>query len=106
MGEKDKEDPLWWIERISEGGIAVGGIAALEHRLHYGRWYDEGQPLCHGAIGIAICAISFIVRIGCIFLRAARPRCPYCHASLTYIYREQRFYCDNCQRYFIADSTN
>jgi len=99
MGEKDKEDPLWWAERVSEAGIVIGGGAALEHRLHYGRWYDEDKPFCHGAIGIRVCAVSAIVRIGCAFLRAVRSRCPYCNVSLTYVSSEQKFYCNNCQHY-------
>jgi len=99
MNGKDKEDPLWWAERISEAGIVVGGSAALEHKLHYGRWYDENKPLCHGAIGIGVCAISSIVRIGCAFLRATRPKCPYCNTSLTYLLQEKKFYCSNCQQY-------
>jgi len=99
MNDKDKEDPLWWVEKISETGIVIGGSAALEHRLHHGRWYEEDKPYCHGAIGIGVCAVSLIVRIGCALVRAARPRCPYCNTSLSYIPSEQKLYCNNCQQY-------
>ena len=99
MSEKDKEDPLWWAEKLSEVGIVAGGSATLEHRINYGRWYDEDQPVCHGAIGIGILFISLVVRLACGFIRATRPRCPRCHTSLTYIYREDRFYCNNCEQY-------
>jgi hypothetical protein len=99
MGEKEKEDPLWWAEKVSEAGILIGGSAALEHKLRYGRWYDKDKPLCHGTIGIGVCTVSLIARIICAFVRAARPRCPYCNTSLTYILSEQKFYCSNCQQY-------
>ena len=99
MTEKDEEDPLWWAEKLSEAGIVVGGSATLEHRINYGRWYDEDRPVCHGAIGIGILLISLAVRLGCAFIRATRPRCPHCQTSLTYILREDRFYCNNCEQY-------
>jgi hypothetical protein len=99
MEDKNKEDPLWWAERISEVGIVAGGAAALEHRLNYGRWYDKDKPICHGEIGIVVFAISSIVRIGCAIARAMRPVCPYCGRALTYVPQEQSNYCNNCQIY-------
>jgi len=83
MSEKDKEDPLWWGERLSELGMLIGGSAALEHRLHYGRWYDEDKEICHGKIGIGLSTISLLARIGCAVIRASRPQCPNCKSSLT-----------------------
>lgn len=99
MNEKDKKDPLWWGERLSELGMLIGGGAALEHRLHYGRWYDEGKIKCHGGIGLGIFFVSLCAREVCGVLRTSRPQCPNCKSSLTYVYEEQKFYCNNCQKY-------
>jgi len=99
MSEKDKEDPLWWAERLSEVGMLVGGGAVLEHGLHYGRWHDKDKQICHGKIGIWIFAISSIVRVICAVVRASRPKCPNCNTSLAYIPQEERHYCSNCQQY-------
>ena len=103
LNNKDIEDPLWWAERISEAGMFVGGSVAMEHRLHYGRWYDEGELICHGKIGIGVFAISLIARIGCAIVHATRPKCPYCNNTLAYIPRYQSFYCNTCQEYFQYD---
>ena len=99
MSEKDKEDPLWWAERLSEVGMLVGGGAVLEHGLHHGRLYDEDKQICHGKIGIGIFAISSIARVICAVVRALRPKCPNCNTSLTYILQDERHYCSNCQQY-------
>lgn len=99
MSEKDKEDPLWWAERISEAGILAAGSAALEHRLHYGRWYDEDKLICHGKIGLGVFAVSLVARIGCALVRVTRPKCPYCNVPLIWVLREERFYCNNCQQF-------
>jgi hypothetical protein len=103
MENKNEEDPLWWAERISELGIVAGGGAALEHRLVHGRWYDEDKPVCHGEIGIAVFAVSLLVRIGCAVVRATRPKCPHCSKTLAYISGERRYYCETCQAYFLDD---
>ena len=99
MSEKDKEDPLWWAEKLSEAGMVVGGIATLEHRANYGRWHDKGKPLCHGGIGIGIFLISLAARLGCAFIRATRAKCPHCQTLLTFTHREDRFYCNNCKQF-------
>ena len=99
MSERDKEDPLWWAERISEIGMFIGASATLEHKLNYGRWYDEGKVKCHGGIGLWLFVGSTFARGACAIIRASRPQCPNCNVSLLYISREQKFYCDNCQQY-------
>jgi len=99
MSSKDKEDPLWWVEKFSEGGIIVGLSAIAEHWINYGRPYDEDKEVCHGKIGIGVLAVSSIARIGCAVIRAMRPKCPYCNHELAYVCREQAYYCNNCQQY-------
>ena len=94
---RNTEDPLWWGERLSEAGIVIGGIMAIEHKLHYGRWYDRDRPLCHGKIGLAVLIASSIARIICAGIRALRPKCQYCESPLTYIASEQKYYCSNCK---------
>lgn len=103
MSEKDKEDPLWWAERISETGMFIGGCATLEHKLNYGRWHDEDKEICHGGIGLWIFFGSLFARGICAIIRALRPQCPNCNVSLTYIFQEERFYCNNCQQYILVD---
>lgn len=99
MSEKDEEDLLWWAEKISETGILIGGSATLEHKLHHGRWHDEGKTVCHGGIGLWLFFGSLFARGVCAIIRASRPNCPYCKASLIHVFQEQRFYCNNCQQY-------
>lgn len=60
---------------------------------------EIGESICYGAVGIGVFAISSIVHILCSLLRTVRPKCPYCSTSLIYVYREQKFYCNGCQRY-------
>lgn len=96
---KDKEDPLWWAERISEGGAIVGLSVTAEYWIRYGRIYDEDKEVCHGKIGLGIFALSSVARIGCALIRTTRPKCPYCNRDLTYVWREQAYYCNNCQQY-------
>lgn len=99
MSNKDKEDLLWWAERISESGIIVGVGLTAEHGINYGRLYDEDKEICHGKIGIGLSAVSLIARIGCAFIRATRPKCPCCNRQLAYVWREKKHYCNSCQQY-------
>ena len=99
MSKKDNQDPLWWGERLSELGMLVGGASTLEHKLHYGRWYDEGKVKCHGGIGLGVFFVSLFARGVCAVIRASRPLCPKCNTSLTYVYPEEKLYCNKCQEY-------
>jgi hypothetical protein len=99
MSEKDKKDPLWWAERISEGGIALGIGLTAEHKINYGRWYDEDKEICHGKIGIGLAVVSSLARIGCAIVRSARPKCPQCSGELTYVLQEKKNYCNTCKQY-------
>ena len=99
MSEKDREDPLWWAERLSELGMLIGASATFEHKFNYGRWYDEGKEMCHGGIGLWIFFGSLFIRGICAVIRTSRPVCPNCTNSLTYVFQEERFYCNNCQQY-------
>lgn len=62
LSYKTEEDPLAGIKQLSELGIIVGVGLILEHFLSYDRWYDKDKDKCHGKAGLALLALSCIIR--------------------------------------------
>lgn len=63
MRYNDEEEPSDSIKELSELGMWVGGLLALEHYVSNGRWTDEDKDECHGKIGIGLFVLSALVRL-------------------------------------------
>ncbi|MHA1938506.1 MAG: hypothetical protein ACW97O_09890 [Candidatus Thorarchaeota archaeon] len=51
------------VKELSELGMVVGGLLALEHKISYGRWTDEDKEECHGRFGLGLLVLSALVNL-------------------------------------------
>lgn len=53
------------VKKLCERGMLIGGLAALEHYLSYGRLIDEEKKDCHGKYGLGLFLVSLFGRLLC-----------------------------------------